>query len=58
MDTKELVIKALKESGKPLKTAEIASAAGLEKDEVTKLVKLLKKEEIIFSPKNCYYSLK
>ncbi len=58
METKDLVIKALKDSEKPLKTAEIASASGLDKDEVGKILKTLKKEEIIFSPKNCYYSLK
>ena len=58
METKELVIKTLKESEKPLKSAEIANMAGIEKSEVDKVLKVLKKEEKVTSPKVCYYSLK
>ena len=58
MDTKELVINTLKESGKPLKSAEIAAVAGIEKSEVDKIIKVLKKEEKIISPKVCYYQAK
>lgn len=58
METKEIVIKTLKASEKPLKSGEIASIAGIEKTEVDKAIKILKKEEKIFSPKNCYYSVK
>ncbi|MGQ9620085.1 MAG: transcriptional regulator [Bacteroidales bacterium] len=58
METKELVIKTLKESGKPMKSAEIAEKARLGKAEVDKILKTLKKEEKITSPKACYYSLK
>lgn len=58
MDTKELVISTLKESGKPLKSAEIATVAGIEKSEVDKVLKVLKKEEKIISPKVCYYTIK
>jgi DNA-binding IscR family transcriptional regulator len=58
METKELVIKALKESDKALKSAEIAASAGIDKAEVDKVLKTLKKEDRITSPKNCYYALK
>jgi predicted Zn-ribbon and HTH transcriptional regulator len=58
MNTKELVINTLQESGKPLVYAEIAAIAGIEKFEVDKMIKTLKKEEKIISPKVCYYHVK
>jgi DNA-binding IscR family transcriptional regulator len=58
METKALVIKTLKESEKPLKSSEIATLAGIDKTEVDKILKALKKEDRIVSPKVCYYSLK
>ena len=58
METKALVIQTLKESMKPLKSAEIATLAGIDKAEVDKILKALKKEDRIVSPKVCYYSLK
>ncbi len=53
----EKVLKALEEAGKPLRPGEIAELAGLEKKEVDKAIKKLKKEGKITSPKRCYYSL-
>jgi DNA-binding IscR family transcriptional regulator len=58
METKALIIKTLQESEKPLKSAEIAVLAGIDKTEVDKILKALKKEDKIVSPKVCYYSLK
>lgn len=58
METKVLVLQTLKESDKPLKSAEIAEKAGIDKAEVDKALKTLKKEEKIVSPKMCYYSSK
>ena len=57
MDVKEAVLKALTDSGKPMRPGEIAEAAGLDKDEVSKALKDLKKEEKICSPKRCFYGL-
>jgi DNA-binding IclR family transcriptional regulator len=54
----EKVLQALKKSGKPMKSAEIAEAAGIDKKEVDKAIKTLKAEEKIISPKNCYYQAK
>lgn len=58
MEAKALVVKALKESAAPLKSAEIAQKAGLDKAEVYKVIKVLKKEEVVTSPKACYYTIK
>ncbi|BAD85014.1 hypothetical protein, conserved [Thermococcus kodakarensis KOD1] len=40
----ELVFKVLKEAGRPLKSAEIAELAGLDKKEVGRAIKKLKKK--------------
>lgn len=58
METKDLVLNTLKEAAKPLKSAEIAALAGIEKSIVDKAIQSLKKEERIISPKVCYYSPK
>lgn len=58
METKDLVLKTLKESTKPMKSAEIAVQAGIEKAVVDKAIQSLKKEDKIMSPKVCFYSAK
>jgi DNA-binding Lrp family transcriptional regulator len=57
MDVNAEIVAALKKAAKPLKSAEIAAAAGLDKKEVDKAIKNLKKEGAIVSPKACYYGL-
>lgn len=52
----EKVLAVLKASDKPLKSAEIAEQSGLEKSDVDKAIKALKKEEKIISPQRCYYA--
>ncbi|EHR79105.1 MarR family transcriptional regulator [Thermococcus litoralis DSM 5473] len=54
--SEELVFKVLKEAGRPLKSTEIAELAGIDKKEVDKVIKKLKKEGKIISPKRCYYA--
>jgi predicted Zn-ribbon and HTH transcriptional regulator len=56
MSEVELVFKVLKEAGRPLKSKEIAEIAGIDKKEVDKAIKVLKKEGKIVSPKRCYYA--
>jgi len=56
--SKEVVLSVLQKSGKPMKTAEIVAATGLDKKEVEKAIKALKTEEKVFSPKNCFYQAK
>jgi hypothetical protein len=58
MDNVELVFKTFAEADKPLKSGEVAELAGLDKKEVDKAIKMLKKEEKIISPKRCFYAVK
>jgi DNA-binding IclR family transcriptional regulator len=51
------VLEAMKKAGKPLKVAEIADLAKLDKDEVSKIIKSLKKDGAVVSPKNCDFSV-
>ena len=55
---KELIIKAMKEIAKPVRPGDIVKKTGLDKKEVSKLIKDLKKEGKIYSPKRCYYAVK
>lgn len=54
----EKVLKALQNSGAPMKSAEIATAAGVPKAEVDKIIKKLVAEGKAESPKRCYYAAK
>ncbi len=56
--SKEKVLQILKDTGKPMKSGEIAEASGIDKAEVGKAINSLKAENKIFSPKNCYYQAK
>jgi len=57
-ENKEVVLEAMEKAAKPLKAGEIAELAGLDKKEVDKAMKILKKEELIVSPKRCYWEPK
>ena len=57
-DNKQTVLSAMKKAGKPLKGGEIVELCGLDKKEVDKIMKVLKKNELIISPKRCYWELK
>ncbi len=54
----EKVIKTLKENKEPMKSGEIAEKLSVDKKEVDKAIKELKKEEKVYSPKRCFYSVK
>lgn len=54
----EKVLAAMQAAGKPMKAGEIAEAAGLDKKEVDKAMKVLKTEEKIVSPKRCFWEPK
>ena len=56
MSVEEKVLEVMKKAGKPLKTGEIVELTGLDKKEVEKVIKKLKKEGKIESPKRCYYA--
>jgi len=52
----EAVLKAMIDAGKPVRPGEVAKAMGIESKEVSKAIKVLKKEGKIHSPKRCYYA--
>ena len=55
MSNANTVLDALSKAGQPLKAGEIAELSGLDKKDVDKAMKELKKEEKIVSPKRCYW---
>ena len=57
-DSKQVVLDTLKSAGKPLKGGEIVELSGLDKKDVDKAMKELKKDEMIVSPKRCYWEAK
>jgi len=52
----ELVLDTLVNAGEPLRPGEIAERSGLEREDVDKAIKVLKKEGKIDSPKRCFYA--
>lgn len=58
MENIQKVFDAMKKAGKALKAGEIAEITGLDKKDVDKAMKELKKEEKIISPKVCYWQAK
>ena len=58
MEEKEkMVLEAFKKAGKPLRHGDVAEMTGLDKKEVSKIIKKLKEEGKLIVPKRCYYSL-
>lgn len=55
MSNSNAVLEAMAKAGQPLKAGEIAELSGLDKKDVDKAMKELKKEEKIISPKRCYW---
>lgn len=50
------VLQAMKDAGKPVRPGDVAKSLGMESKEVSKAIKVLKKEGKIHSPKRCYYA--
>ncbi len=57
-DKKELVLEAMKKAGKPVRPGDIAKVTGIESKEVSKIIKELRSEGKVYSPKRCYYAPK
>lgn len=45
-------------SGEPMRPGDIATASGVDKDEVSKVMKKLVAADKVFSPKRCFYQIK
>ncbi len=53
MSIKEDILKAMKEAGKPISAGEVEKLTGLDRKEIDKAFKELKKESAIVSPVRC-----
>lgn len=58
MEIKQIVLNTLKDSKEPLKAGEIAEKCGQDKAAVDKVIKVLVKEDLVTSPKRCFYQAK
>jgi predicted transcriptional regulator len=58
MDIKQIVLKTLQDSKEPLKCGEIAEKCSQDKGAVDKAIKVLVREDLVTSPKRCYYQAK
>ena len=56
MSDKEAVLETMKKAGKPLRPGDIAKMTGIDSKEVSKIIKELRKEGKVHSPKRCYYA--
>jgi len=57
MEATEKVLDVMREAGEPLNAGKIVEISSLERKEVDKAMKILKKEEKIISPKRCYWTV-
>jgi len=56
--SKEKVLEILKKYDKPMRPSDIAKETGLDSAQVSQIIKELKNEGKIISPKRCFYSIK
>jgi biotin operon repressor len=55
METKEIVLEAMKKVGTPVNAGKLVELTGLDRKEVDKAMKALKTEGAIVSPKVCFW---
>lgn len=55
-DKEQMVLEAMKKTGKPLRPGDVAKLVSLPKDEVSKIIKVLKKKGKVASPKRCFWA--
>jgi len=55
-DKEQMVLKAMEKAGKPVRPGEVAKIVDLASDEVSKIIKSLKKKGKVTSPKRCFYA--
>ncbi len=58
MESADKVLETIKKAGEPINTGIIVELSGMDRKEVEKAMKRLKKEERIVSPKRCYWQPK
>ena len=52
------VLDAMKKAGKPVRPGDVAKSTDIESKEVSKIIKSLKEQGLVHSPKRCYYAPK
>ncbi len=55
-EQKQAIVKALEDAGEPVRPGDIAAATGIDKAQVSKLIKKLKAEGKAHSPKRCWWA--
>ena len=58
MTDKENVLEVFQNSDKPLRPGDIAKQIDIDSKEVSKIIKELREEGKVHSPKRCYYALR
>lgn len=58
MDNYEVIVEFFKNAPEPVSAGQIATATGVDRKEVDKVMAKLKKDETIVSPKKCYWEIK
>lgn len=58
MDNYEAIVEFFGKADKPVSAGQIATATGIDRKEVDKVMAKLKKEERIVSPKVCYWEIR
>ncbi|MEI7749201.1 MAG: MarR family transcriptional regulator [Chlorobiaceae bacterium] len=58
MGAKDIILEVLKKENEPLNAGRITELTGLDRKEVDKAMKALKDEELIVSPRRCYWEPK
>ena len=53
MDIKETILNVMREAGKPVSAGEVEKLSGLDRKDIDKAFKELKKEEAIVPPARC-----
>lgn len=57
MNDKEIIIQTLKESTEPMNSPALSKKTGIDKKVISDIIKELRNEGIISSPKRCFYSI-
>jgi len=55
-EKEQMVLEAMEKAGKPVRPGEVAKMVGLASDEVSNIIKSLKKKGKVTSPKRCFYA--
>lgn len=57
MDNYNVVLDCFKKLKEPVNAGKIAEETGVDRKEVDKIMKKMKDEEVIMSPKRCYWQI-